>query len=166
MNLKYQPANLIANYVWQLLDQNTDIGKIGGVIPISAGKDDPAFSDSRLPYLIYGYSEATKTRIDQIHRGAISFRIMAPTFGRMGEIVNVITLAFEDCDAGAIALNTWTSANPDLVGIRFTKVEPTYVEGGQEIEREGAPFEGMINLSYEYITRQTVKTFKSNGTWA
>lgn len=166
MNNKILAVNVIVLYAWALLQANLDMQPINGLIPIAPIQDEPSFEDSGMPYLIYGYSENFTNGIRQIRQGVMSFRISARTVSELGEITNVLARAFENGDDSAANINLWSSKynNKQLVGIRFGATDVTYIESTPP-ETEGGTYQGVINISYRYITSQTVKTYQPNGTW-
>jgi hypothetical protein len=168
---KILPAHILRLYAWDLLDHNTDLTTITNstgeqLIPIVPLGEEPELADSKQAYLVYGYVENPATVTKEIKRGTISFRIVARTFGQLGEITNVLARAFENQDRSAANVNLWSGAYPNgaLHGIKFTTLDVTYVEGGDAATSEGGPVEGLVNVGYNYISHQTVKTFRPAGT--
>lgn len=163
---KILPAHILRLYAWELLDNNTEMVKVNNLVPIIPLGEEPQLADSKLAYLVYGYVENPSTVSKEIKRGTLSFRIIARSFAELGEITNVLVRAFENGDRSANNVNQWSStyASAALVGIRFTDLDVTYIEGGNAAVTEGGPTEGLVNVSYSYVTQQTVKTFRPAGT--
>lgn len=167
---KIIPSHIIRLYIWDIVQNRTTMETINGYVPIISIEDEPIIADARKPYIIYGYSEQESTRIEQIRRGAFVARIIAPDFGQLTQIINTIAAAFESTDIATEGLNTFASIYPDnrLVGIRFTKAKLGYLEGGEPPESEGGPVEGIVNISYEYISSLEIPvpaSVKNSGLW-
>lgn len=166
MDNKILPAHVLRLYVWALLEAEGVLTKIGDLIPIAPIEDEPKFVASGQAYIVYGYTEMPGTELDQNRRGNFSMRVSAPSFGQLGHVLNTIARAFESCDVSVPNVNAWSSDYQTglLVGIRFTDIEMTYLEGGEPPNSEGGPTEGVINLGYEYITQQRTKVYRPAGT--
>jgi len=139
---------------------------INGLIPIQPMDDEPRFHDADAAYVIYGYSEQYSEGLREIRNGIVSFRICARTAAELGGIITTISRAFEEGDTSASYVNGWSSTVPALIGIRFTSLDTTYIEGGEGQSTDGGPVWGMVNVRYRYVTHQKVIQFQSNGTWA
>lgn len=169
MNLKILPAHILRLYAWELLKNNTDIWSpdnlVNGLIPIVPVEDEPKLADAGRSYLIYGFSESPGGSLNEIRQGNIAFRISGRNFAEMGEIINILARGFENLDDSAEAINMWSSLNALVSGnIRFTMTDVTYIENSPP-ETEGGPSDGVVNIAFEYVTHQTVKTF-TGTTWA
>lgn len=176
---KILPAHILKMYVWEVLKRNTSMTQIPitvvrpdnsqvivNVDPIVPEEDEPKFDGKKEPYIVYGYVEDFSRPYPE-RSGNFSMRVTAETFAELGHILNVISRAFEREDITAAEINEWTSraAPVDLIGIKFTHVKTTYVEGGTPPETQGGRIEGLVNVSYRYITHQEVLTYK-NGAWS
>lgn len=161
ISTKILPAHILRLYIWELLKNNTNMTTVDGLVPVIPIEDEPKLQDSGKSYLIYGYAEQTPTRLPEMRRGTFSLRIIARDFGDLGWITNVIIRAFENSQFAAENINLWSSQFTDgeLVGIRFTSAEVSYVEGGSAPDTESGPSEGLVNIAFQYITQQDVKTF-------
>lgn len=154
---KIIPAYIIRLFLWEVLSLNEALSKIdtpnGQLIPILPVEDEPRVADSKKAYIIYGYAESEAQRIEQERRGIFSARIWAPTFAQLVEITNLIASTFESSDFATEAVNRYSSnyAGGALVGIRFTHLKTTYIEGGEAAETEGGPVDGVVNISYNYV---------------
>lgn len=169
MDTKIVPAYLLRLYVWGLLQNNLGWTQVGGRIPVIPLGEEPQISDTGKNYVVYGWAEQSALpTLKQIKRGTFSLRIVANTISELSEIINTITLAFQDCDEAVENVNRWSSdfANDQFVGIRFTYLEASYVDGGNPEITEGGTVEGLVSIEYNYITQQKVKLYASNGTWA
>lgn len=163
---KVTPANTLALYTWEVLKRNTSMQLINGLIPVVPIDDEPRFHDADAAYIIYGYSEQFSNGPREIRSGIMSFRICARTTAELGEITTTISRTFEGGDIPAAHVNGWSSTVEPLIGIRFTSLETSYVEGGEGENSEGGPVYGMVNVRYDYVSHQKVIQFQSNGTWA
>src|SRR6478735_4801115 len=163
---KVSPVNLLVLYSWEALKNNTSMQLINGLIPIAALTDEPRLSDSDQPYLVYGYSEQNQGEYVGICTGYLSFRISARTMAQMTEIITALAESFQWGADSAVPVNAWTSKNPDLIGIRFTAINTTYIEGGEPSEQEGGPLYGLISIRYDYVSHRQQKQFdEATGTW-
>jgi hypothetical protein len=166
---KIIPAHILRLFIWEVLKLNTSMNApVNGLIPILPIEDEPKVADSGKAYIIYGYSENESGNLDQIRRGVFSARIMAPTFGELVEISNVLGTTFESRDIATEAVNQWSSAyaNGALTGIRFTKLITSYIEGGEASDTEGGPVDGVVNISYEYVTNLKTQLPAYTGLWS
>jgi hypothetical protein len=176
---KIIPVNILRLFIWNLLQQNTDMQTITGsngasLIPIVPLEDSAELEDSGQPFIIYGYSEQYGGRgLREIRTGTLSLRISARTYSELGEITTTISRAFEQADVSAAVVNDWSShyslngTTPFIDangGIRFTQLDTSYVADGNAPDKEGGKYEGTINITYHYVSHQTVKLFK-NGQW-
>lgn len=167
VNNKIIAPYIIRLYMWELLQANGNLEKIRDFIPIVPLNDEPDLSDSGKNYLIYGYSENYRGSLPEIRTGIFAVRVTANTYAELSGITNTISRAFETRDVAAANVNLWSSkySSGQFVGIRFTDLDITYIENGDAALAEGGKSETTINISYNYITQQVVKTF--NGTtWA
>lgn len=164
---KIVPAHILRLYIWEILKLNTSMTTVNGLVPIVPIEDEPKLSDSGKAYIIYGYADSEANRNDHIRRGVFSARISAPTFAQIGQISNVIASAFESRDVATESVNLWSSQYPGgaLIGIRFTELITTYVEGGEAPETEGGPVDAVVNISYRFITDLEVNRPVPNGLW-
>jgi hypothetical protein len=160
---------ILRMYTWAVLDQETDMQLIDGLVPIIPIEDEQKLATSGQMYAVYGYAENTAARIDQIHEGIFSLRITAPTSSQLGQFINVVTRAFESPDVAVEGLNNFSSRYPNkaLEGIRFTFAKTSYVEGGSAPDTEGGSMDGVVNVSYRYINRLAVPVPASakGGLW-
>lgn len=161
---KINAAFILRNYVWKLLDTNTNLelintqieGKSAVLIPVALFSDEPLLANSGKTYLLYGWIENEPD--DGYHRvGTISFRIIAQTGAELVEIANALYDTFEFEDWAAQDVNRWSSTQPAFArnvtpeGVRFTSVCPSYMQIGDAERIEGGPVEGVVNLRYKYI---------------
>lgn len=160
---KIPAAFVLRNYVWKLLDTNTNLELINTqvnskpvvLIPVAPLSDEPLLANSKKTYVIFGWIENEPN--DGYHRvGTISFRIIGQTLAELLEIANVLYDTFEFEDWAAYDINRWSSAQPAFArdgngGIRFTSVCSSYMEIGDPESIEGGPVEGVVNLRYMYI---------------
>lgn len=163
---KIIPAHLLRLYAWEVLKNNTSIGLIDNLVPIIPISDEPQVRDAGKTYMIYGYTEDSDTDLTEVRGGLFVLRIIGKTFAEVGEITSVLSRAFENEDESAANINLWSSTNDALVGIRFTNTRINYVEGGTPPDEEGGEIEGQVHIKYRYVTHQTIKSFKANGTWS
>lgn len=172
---KLVPAHILVSYIWEILDANTRMEKINGSVPIVAINDEPAFSESKKPYVIYGYAESSSLKNNVIHGGVFTGRVIAPNFSYLTEILGAVARAFEDSDVVTENINIWSSnhqvminnvlTDVDFEGVRFTSVSISYVEASEPAEAEGDPIEGTFSIAYEYISRQPVVFPTNGGLW-
>jgi hypothetical protein len=157
---KVLPAHILRLYTWELMRANLDWTEIDNLIPVVPLEMEPKLVDSGKSYLVYGWAEQSSGRTPEICRGTFSLRIIARSFGELGWIMNTIIRAFDHIDI-TDSLNDWSSdfSQQSLVGIRFTNLEVTYAEGGNAPTSEGGPTEGLVNIAYNYISHQPVKTY-------
>lgn len=168
MNNKIQPAHILRVYTLNLLRQSINMENINGYEPIVAVSDEPRISDSGKTYIVYGYSDVEGTRVSEIRRGTISFRVISSSFAEVGEITTTISRAFDLEDESARNVNEWSSRYPNGVfnGIRFCSIKSSYVDSPEPPETEGGPVEGVIMISYSYITKQESKQYDPvTNTW-
>jgi hypothetical protein len=175
MRANILPAEILRLYTWNLLSNNTALSTITvptdtgtvDLIPIVPINDEPKLRDSGKTYLIYGFIEQ-EPRMSLHHRGSISYRIVAPKFANLTEIISVLVSGFEIEDQAAANINLWTSSsinNGLFIGVRFTSCCVTYVEAADAQDAEGGPIEGLVNIRFDYVADKPVKTFAPNGTW-
>lgn len=158
VDIKIIPPHILRLYAWEVLELNDALSMIDDYIPVIPIEDEPKLADSGKSYIIYGWAEHPDPNYE-IRRGTFSMRVIGRTFGELGHIINILTRAFEAGDQSAEHVNLWSSSFNDnqLVGIRFTNLDIGYVEGGSAPEQEGGPSEGLVNVSYRYITHQTIQ---------
>jgi|SRR6478752_10111545 len=157
------PVNLLTLYIWEALKANLNWTTVNGLIPILPIQDVPKISDSGKNHIVFGFSENYENGVPQIRYGNLALRIIAKKED-MGAITTTISRLFETGDEAAANVNWWTTNYPSgaLVGIRFTNTQCTYIDSTEASETEGGPVDGVVNISYRYVTSQTVKTY--NGT--
>lgn len=166
------PAHILAHYVWELLQNNLDMQTIDGLPPIAPIQDEMRLEGKGLPYLIYGYAENWSGGLREIRNGVFSLRITGSrSFAELGDITTVISRAFEEGDLSAANVNLFSSSftvdgDKPFVGIRFTSLDTSYIEGGIPADDEGGPIEAVVSIDYRYITLQEVKVFNSAGNWS
>ena len=159
------PANLLVMYAWELLKANTDMVTINGLAPIGAVDDEPRLSEADAAYLIYGYSEQFSEGLRLKRRGILSLRVSARTVAEMNGILTVIGRTFENGDISAANVNLWSSTIPELIGIRFTTLDTTYIDGGSSSGDDGGPVYGLVNVRYEYVRADgNLKEFRLDNT--
>lgn len=171
---KILPAHILRLYVWEILDKDTSMDKVqttrGLLVPIVPVEDEALLSNTDKPYAIYGYSESESRVIDQIREGVFSLRVNAPTYAELGQIINTVSRAFESCDVATEAVNNFSSDFPNeaLIGLRFTYLKTSYVEGGEASEDEGGPMDGVVNVSYRYVNHLPIPIPDSakGGLWS
>lgn len=133
---------------------NTSMTTINNMVPVIAIEDEAQIADAQNTYIIYGYSENTDPRMFQIKTGVVSFNIKARTFGELGQIINSLQRAFENCDISATQLNAWKAnyvGNP-FVNMRFVETEVIHVDATPE-NAEGGPMHGVVNISYRVVVQ-------------
>jgi hypothetical protein len=172
MRMNILAPHILRLYTWNLLMNNTALTTIAGrdgtqLIPIAPVNDEPDLRDSGSSYIIYGFAEQ-EPDMSVLHRGTMSYRIVARTFADLSEIMAVISSGFEIEDMTASNINLWSSqyGGGIFIGTRFTSCCVTYSEAADAQEQEGGPIEGLINIRYNYVVDKPVKTFQPNGTWA
>lgn len=164
---EYIAPHILKLYVWELLKANIGWTTVNGLTRIVPSEDEPKLADTGSSYIIYGWSETMTTNLAEHRRGVFSMRIIAKTSDEVTEILNTISVAFQDENASAESVN-WFSTNfpVDLEGIRFTNLSPTYIESAGPPTTEGGRQEGVISIAYRYVTNQDVKTYQNvNGQW-
>lgn len=152
---KIIPAHIIRLYAWDVLQHNTPLTLIDGIVPITALQDEPQIADAQKTYLVYGYSENSHPSLYEIVAGVVTFNIKARKFSEFGQITNALSRAFERCDISAAQMNQWahvksTELAVPLDNIHFTMTEVIYMDSNPE-GSEGGPKTGMLSVSYECI---------------
>lgn len=165
---KYLPSHILRLFTWEVLKTNTSMTVVNNVVPMLPIDDEPKVADSGKSYIIYGYSETDGSGPEQIRSGVISFRVIAGTSNELGQIINVIASTFESRDVATEAVNRWSSSfsGGALKGIRFTEVFTTYVEGGEAADTEGGRVDGVVNVTYRYVTDYKPTLPISGGLWS
>lgn len=150
---KILPAHIIRLYLWDLLQQETGLKKVNGLVPILPIEDEPKVADANETYAIYSYSENDTSDSEQIKEGIFALKVSAPTFSELGRLLNVVSLAFESSDIGTEVLNYYSTQyeNQALHGIRFVHAKTAYVDGGDPADTEGGEIYGVVNIGYRYI---------------
>lgn len=179
LSSKIQPAHILRLYVWNLLVQNMGMEKVavpnsdGGtdlLIPVIPVSDEPKLSDSGKSYIIYGFAESESRPLTEHHTGTFTMRILARNFAEFSQISNIVSKAFESDTDSAMSVNAWSSdfeqneVKP-FIGIRFTALNTTYIEGADPTPREGDRIEGLVNVRYRYIMNLPLKTYQTTGQW-
>jgi hypothetical protein len=165
-------SNILRLYAWEALKENiptfTEITAEGKTyVPIVPVEDEPVLSMSGKPYIVYGFAENSEGNV-HIRRGTCSFRIQAGDTDELSYIITVLSRLFERQDESAANVNLWSSMNNysgELIGIRFTWLDTTYIENADAARSEAGPVRGVINIGYRYVSSQTVKTFSPVGNW-
>lgn len=167
MDIKYIPAHIIRLYVWELLQDNAGLTEVNGLIPILPFEEEPKVVNSGKTYLVYGYADNESNRIEQIRRGAVSFRVVTTSSNELAKILNIMSTAFESRDVITESVNLWSSAFPGgaFLGVRFTELYTSYVEGGEPADTEAGPVDGVINISYLYVRENNLSIPGSGGLW-
>ena len=160
-NNKIQPAHIIRVYTLNLLRQSLNLADVNGYEPILAIQDEPRVADSGQTYLIYGFSDVEGGRVSEVRRGSVSFRIISSSIAELGEITTTISRAFDLEDRSARAVNEWSGQyqNGIFRGIRFTSIKSSYIDTPEPDEKEGGPVEGIIMVTYSYVTEQEAKQY-------
>jgi hypothetical protein len=158
INNKIVPAHILRAYIWEVLKQTpqdggvsmTEINTLNPILPI---EDEPKVAGENKPYAIYGYAENNAYPLDQIREGVFSLRVMSPDFGTLTQIINTVGVAFESADIATEAVNRFSAQhmNGVFVGMRFTFLKTSYIEGGEAAQTEGGPVDGVVNITYKYI---------------
>lgn len=150
---KILPAHILTEYVWQLLKQEGALTTVNGLVPIVPFEDEPKLADADKPYAIYGYAENISNNVEEIREGVYSLRISAPKVSQLVHITNVLGAAFESSNVATEAVNRWsgTAFNGAFIGIRFTRIRVTYIDGGDPADSEGGPIDGSVTIDYRYV---------------
>lgn len=161
MSNKLHPAYIIRLYTLELLKQSLGMQPINGFEPIVAVNDEPALEGSGKTYLVYGFADFANNKSYEIRKGSIAYRVVSPSVAELGEVTTTISRALEMGDISARYVNGWSSKYQGgvLNGIRFTNIEVTMSDNPEPSETEGGPLEGLINISYEYISTQESKQY-------
>lgn len=164
---KILPSHIIAEYAWQILRDNNGMAPINGMVPMAPIDDEPNFSDSGMAYGIFAYAENESGQLDVERKGVFSLRLTCKTSGQLGAMLNTLSTAFGNRDIITERMNIWSSTmfTGQFVGIRFTELKTSYVEGGEPPDTEGEPVVGVISISYKYISQLEVSLPGTPGLW-
>lgn len=156
LELEVVPAYIIADYVWALLDINTnmELSHYGGKVPVIPVRQDPVFTDIDKPFLVYAWSE-NPTRDNYKHRsGQVSLAIYATSNRDITKISNLLVSAFERWDETAEDVNEWKSrpGKPEAFKkIRFSTFAAGAFDGPTPENTEGGRQSAVVMIRYSYI---------------
>ncbi len=151
-------VNLLNLYAWEVLKKNTDMdtGDYGGKIPIIPGGQDPDLNAFDKPFIVYGAAEDASSDNGTIRSGTLVYAIYSDSVGDINKIQNILVTAFEERDVSARRINTWTSKNSALIGVRFTTTNVAFSEAAGPADQEGGREVGTLTLRYSCVTNYVV----------
>lgn len=153
------PAHIIRGYIWDLVKANTSMTEINGIVPVLPVQDEALVTTTGKPYMIYAYVEDPNTSLREIGGGLFVIRALSNSYSELSDIVTVIIRGFEMEDDSAANINLWSSDNTDYDGVRFIRTFIQYADGGIPTTEEGGKIEAVINIRFEYVTRNNVKIY-------
>lgn len=164
MNPEVNPAHLLVDYAWAVLNKNYpsvwDKSKYKGLIPIVPLSEEPELDEFSGPHIVYGYADDSTGDLFASPTGALTFAVYDSNFRRLGKTMTILKTAFERQDETARDINNFTTTylNGAYVGIRFGTVDIGFVEGGTPEESEGGRQSALMNIRYNYFVEYDVIT--------
>lgn len=161
MNKKVAPVYLLRSYIWELLQNNTDMDltDYNGLVPIVPVSEERELTAFNKPYLVYGYAmDPTESERSFCQRGSMSMAIYSTNFQEITGILTILSTAFNREDEAARDVNEYTTSISQFVGIRFATIAVGFLDGPSPEETEGGRESGLINIRFEYYVDYDVKT--------
>lgn len=159
MRVEITAPYAIIDYTWDLLKLNTqmDVSDYGNRIPIIPSSQQPEFTESGKPYIVYAYTENPTNEVYAIRGGQIAYAVYGTSDRDINTILNILATQFGRFDETAEDINNW-SVGKVFQGLRFTNLSINVIEGPGPEDAEGGPRSGVTMIRYECIpTYEIVK---------
>lgn len=153
-NEELNPAYMINDYVWALLQKELNWTKIGTLNPITP-VDGPEFKNGSKSYIVYGFSELPNNHPDPIHTANLTYVVFGSSAGNVNTTLQLLSMAFSRQDAVSnvvsYAKNTSRTSRPfEKMGLDY--IDVTGLQSAMPPMDEGGWYDGNITISYMYKT--------------
>jgi hypothetical protein len=161
METEYIAPYILRGFVWEVLKKNLGMsdadynvdGTGAGYIPIVPLGEAPELENFDKPYMVYGFAESQATH--QRTAGSLMICVYSTKFREMADVANVIMKMFED-DYAVNEVNKYSSTIPAYIGLRFSSIQPSTLQGGTPEETQGGRMQSIINIRYEYFSEYDI----------